>query len=115
MNLKWGVVEDINDPLESGRVRVRVFGVHSEKKTEVPTEALPWAQCMTGAYDSALGGVGNSPTGIQTGQLVALIFLDKMMQTPFILGAVAGINTEILSCCESMPYLLAKNNNKNHI
>jgi len=38
-----GVVEDRQDPLKSGRVRVRCFYWHSPDKTLVPTDSLPWA------------------------------------------------------------------------
>jgi hypothetical protein len=38
-----GVVEDRNDPQQLGRVRVRCFGWHTDEKTLIPTEALPWA------------------------------------------------------------------------
>jgi hypothetical protein len=39
-----GVVEDRQDPEQLGRVRVRCFGWHTEKKEKIPTDALPWAQ-----------------------------------------------------------------------
>ena len=38
-----GVVEDIQDPEQLGRVRVRCYGYHTENKVDLPTEALPWA------------------------------------------------------------------------
>ena len=31
-----GVVEDINDPLRLGRLRVRIIGFHTENKTLLP-------------------------------------------------------------------------------
>ena len=43
--LVWwqGRVEDVNDPLEIGRCRVRILGYHSDNKTDIPTNSLPWA------------------------------------------------------------------------
>ena len=38
-----GVVEDRQDPLMIGRCRVRILGYHTDDKTEIPTEDLPWA------------------------------------------------------------------------
>ena len=38
-----GVVEDRNDPDQLGRVRVRCFGWHTDDKSQIPTDALPWA------------------------------------------------------------------------
>lgn len=41
-----GSVEDRNDPAMLGRVKVRVFGWHTEDLAEIPTESLPWAIIM---------------------------------------------------------------------
>jgi hypothetical protein len=38
-----GIVEDVCDPLQLGRVKVRVFSVHGYS-TNLPTENLPWAE-----------------------------------------------------------------------
>ena len=38
-----GVVEDRQDPLELGRARVRILGFHTEEKSKIPTDSLPWA------------------------------------------------------------------------
>ena len=48
LNPEWffGIVEDRNDPLNLGRVRVRIFGRHSDNKQLIPTESLPWAQIL---------------------------------------------------------------------
>ena len=45
------VVEDNNDPKHLGRVRLRVFGIHSKDLDSVKTEELPWS--------NTLGNVGN--------------------------------------------------------
>ena len=76
MNLYFGIVEDVMDPLESGRIKARVFGVHASLKIEMPTDTLPWAQCMQGVYNSSFSGLGESPTGVEIGQLVVVTFLD---------------------------------------
>ena len=41
-----GVVEDRKDPDMLGRVRVRCFGWHTDDKSQIATEDLPWAQAM---------------------------------------------------------------------
>lgn len=92
--LYFGIVEDVQDPLEAGRIKVRVFGVHTANKTVLPTEGLPWAQCMAGSYQGTFSGVGNSPTGIMNGEMMVVSFLDKMKQTPLVMGSLAGFNTE---------------------
>ena len=97
-NFIWffGVVEDRNDPLKMGRVRVRCFNWHSENKLKVPTEALPWAQCMQPITSAAISGVGRSATGLVEGSWVIGFFLDgEDAQKPMIMGSMAGIPTEL--------------------
>ena len=38
-----GVVEDIDDPLQLGRCRIRINNLHSSDKDLLPTEDLPFA------------------------------------------------------------------------
>jgi len=38
-----GKVEDRNDPLKLGRCKVRILGYHTDDKSEIPTEDLPFA------------------------------------------------------------------------
>lgn len=38
-----GVVEDIDDPLQMGRMRVRILGWHPEDTDVLRREDLPWA------------------------------------------------------------------------
>lgn len=85
-----GLVEDINDPLQLGRVRVRCFGFHTDNKIDLPTEALPWAihikPVTTGSY--------RSPTGIALNTTVIGIFADDVVaQYPIILGSISGVNS----------------------
>ena len=42
----YGVVEDRKDPLYLGRVKVRCMGFHTDDKSLIPTEDLPWAQVI---------------------------------------------------------------------
>lgn len=83
-----GVVEDVIDPENMGRVRVRCFGIHSEDKTTLPTAALPWAL------------VGTSPNGnssdighLLQGTVVYGMFLDGIdMQMPFVQLVIPGLH-----------------------
>jgi len=38
-----GVIEDRVDPLAMGRCKVRIHGWHSDNKSILPTEELPWS------------------------------------------------------------------------
>lgn len=87
----FGRVEDRDDPLKLGRVRVRIYGVHSEDTTLIPNETLPWAPCLQGIVSAATNKIGISPTGLLVGSTVFGIFLDgNYQQQPFVLGTYAG-------------------------
>jgi len=82
-----GVVEDINDPLTLGRCRVRCFGYHPAKSTNlVPTEDLPFALSIHPL---------NTPNLYATprvGEWVFGFFLDALSaQEPAILGYLPAI------------------------
>lgn len=91
-SFEWfiGVVEDRDDPVKLGRVRVRAFGYHGDA-SGIPTEDLPWAMVLQGVESAAQKGVGQSPTGIQVGTHCVGFFADgKAAQTPIIMGTLAG-------------------------
>ena len=97
MNLIWffGVVEDRNDPIKLGRVRVRCLGWHTDDKKLLPIASLPWAQCIQPVTSAATSGIGRSPTGLVEGSWVFGFFMDgKEAQKPMIMGSLAGLPTE---------------------
>jgi len=84
-----GVVEDRNDPNQTGRVRVRIFGDHTEDPSVLPTQDLPWAQVMMPVTSASSGGVGRSATGIAQGSWVVGIYLDgDSKQSPLVMGTL---------------------------
>ena len=52
-----GVVEDISDPAQLGRVRARAFGYHTKNKAKIPTKSLPWAKCLLPATSASSAGI----------------------------------------------------------
>ena len=79
-----GVVEDRNDPEQLGRVRVRCFGWHTEKKEKIPTDSLPWAHPMMPV---------NNPNAYtpKEGDMVMGFFMDgENAQNPVIMGILPG-------------------------
>ena len=82
-----GVVEDINDPLTLGRCRVRCFGYHPAKSTNlVPTEDLPFALSIHPLNTPNLYGTP------RVGEWVFGFFLDALSaQEPAILGYLPAI------------------------
>ena len=86
-----GVVEDRNDPDQTGRVRVRCLGFHSDSIVELPTTDLPWAHVMHPVTDAAMHGLGNSPSFLVEGSWVIGFFRDAAeKQQPVIMGSLPG-------------------------
>jgi hypothetical protein len=87
-----GIVEDRNDPLRIGRVRVRCFGWHTPDKETLPTTGLPWAQLMIPVTSASTSGVGSSPTGLVEGSWVVGFFMDgNRAQQPMVMGTFHGV------------------------
>lgn len=81
-----GVVEDRQDPLFLGRVRVRAIGFHDPDKQKMPTETLPWAIPLLPPDD------GRNVVGYKEGDFVAGYFRDgEAKQYPVVLGKIPGI------------------------
>lgn len=80
-------VADVNDPNQSGRVRVRVLGRHDDR-VNIPDSALPWAQVIQPVTSAANGRMGTAPVGLTVGSRVVGIFLDADEQLPLVLGSV---------------------------
>ena len=89
-----GVVEDRGDPKALGRVRVRVFGYHTDDKTKLPSYDLPWAFCIQPANSASAGGVGSSPNGPIEGTWVIGFWRDPdFFQEPMVFGTIPGANS----------------------
>ena len=97
-NFTWffGIVEDRGDPLKMGRVRVRAYGWHTSSRQTLPTNKLPWSQCVQSITSAAMDDMGETPLGPVEGTLVIGFFMDgKQAQRPMIIGTVSGINMAI--------------------
>jgi GH24 family phage-related lysozyme (muramidase) len=81
-----GVVESRQDPMELGRLQVRIFGTHNPALTEVPSADLPWAVVIQGPSGKAFSTPKES-------DVVVGFFLDSGKQVPCIWGVVPGIET----------------------
>jgi hypothetical protein len=89
-----GVVEDIKDPFEMGRVRVRCIGYHTEDRNLIKTDDLPWATPLMPVNSASMSGIGLSATGILQGSWVVGFFRDgPSAQDPIILGTIPSATT----------------------
>ena len=85
-----GVVEDRMDPEKLGRVRVRIFGYHTDSKELLPVKDLPWAVPIQPITSAAISGIGSSPLGPVEGTWVIGFFLDgEDCQQPAVFGTIA--------------------------
>jgi hypothetical protein len=90
-----GVVEDRNDPLKVGRVKVRCFGFHTADKNELPTADLPWAHPITPITSASMSEIGQAPVGPVEGTWVIGFFRDgDDAQFPIFFGTVPGIESQ---------------------
>ena len=86
-----GIVESRNDPLKLGRVKVRVFGLHSDNFDTLNPDDLPWAFILIPTTESGVSGIGVSKGGIPPGTWVFGTYLDgENKQQPLILGSIQG-------------------------
>lgn len=87
-----GIVENIADPLNAGRVQVRCYEYHElNDVNSIPSENLPWATPLlpiTSASDSA---IGTGATGLMVGSWVFGFFRDADQQDPVILASIPGV------------------------
>ena len=88
-----GEVEDNEDPLELGRVRVRILGFYTNftggTTDNLPTEYLPWATVLQHTSQAGNDGQGESSGQLQPGAIVMGFFMDgEYAQMPMVLGVM---------------------------
>ena len=88
--LRWflGIVEDIQDPKQLGRAKVRILNEHDE---DVETGDIEWAHVMMPNTSACVDGVGDTPN-LAIGSRVVGFFMDgNEKQMPMILGSFPTI------------------------
>lgn len=103
-----GVVEDVADPLKSGRTRVRIFGYHTIDKTILPTSDLPWSVPIMPITSASISGKGTAPVGIVTGSWAVGFWLDDSQQISAIFGTFSGITPSQADMKNSMIFQQAQ-------
>jgi len=90
-----GVVEDNNDPEKAGRVRVRIFGIHTSqlRKTVnegIPVNELPWAEPCLPIVEGSISGFGIWGIPLQ-GSHVMVFFEANNLAQPRYFASMPGI------------------------
>ena len=95
-----GEVEEIRDPAELGRIKVRILGWYTGNREgqaylkEVPSEILPWATVLLPTDQPQTKSAGTT-TELQPGAWVLGFFLDgEEAQLPVVMGAFRGFSQE---------------------
>jgi hypothetical protein len=83
----YGVVEEILDPKQLGRIQVRVMNVHPINKSDVKTDDLVWSMVVGPTTSPGVSGLGHSPYLVK-GSTVVGIFTDKEFQDFLVLGSL---------------------------
>ena len=86
MKCYFAEVRDINDPTQSGRCKVRIYG-QEDNEQEVKDDQLPWAVSLMPSTSASTNRMGAIPTGMVQGSRVLVMFLDEEEQYPIILGS----------------------------
>jgi len=81
-----GVIEGRADPLKIGRCQVRIHGWHTNDKSALPTDDLPWAHPMLPINNS------KKSEAPRLGEWVVGFFMDgESGQFPIMMGILPGI------------------------
>ena len=88
-----GEVEDNEDPMRLGRVKVRVLGYYTNVRgsttNDLPTDYLPWATVLQHTCQPGNDGQGESSGQLQPGAIVMGFFMDgEAAQMPIVLGVM---------------------------
>ena len=88
-----GEVEDNEDPMEIGRVKVRILGYYTNFRGgttgDLPTNYLPWATVLQHTSQAGNDGQGESAGQLQPGAIVLGFFMDgEYAQMPIVIGVM---------------------------
>lgn len=90
---RWfiGVVINNLDPLQLGRVQLRIFGIHSRNTSEIPNYALPWATVLQPTTSGGTSGIGMMPQILPGAQVFGMFLDGKGSQLPCVFGVMPKI------------------------
>ena len=85
--LFFGIVEEHKTP---AKAKVRIFGVHNEDPTLLPTAYLPEATITTPLTSSNLNGLGTSTSSLWEGSIVMGFAVDEAYTVLFLLATLSS-------------------------
>lgn len=90
-HVRWfmGRVISLNDPLEMGRVRIRIFGIHDSP--EITENDLPWAQVVIPITEGSSSGIGTNVGIKEQAQVYGIFFDGKNSQLPLVIGSITKL------------------------
>ena len=90
---RWfiGVATNNLDPLQLGRVQVRIFGIHSRRTLDIPNYSLPWATVLQPNTAGGTSGIGMMPQILPGAQVFGMFLDGAASQVPCILGVMPKI------------------------
>ena len=84
-----GIVEDITDPRNLNRVKVRCLGYHTTDKKTLPKEKLPWATVIMPVTSASIKGNGGNHHLEKDSWVVGFFRDGPSAQDPMVMGSVA--------------------------
>lgn len=86
----FGVIVNVNDPLELGRAQIRIFGIHNDDATELSNDDLPWSLISIPTTFHGVPGTSGNPA-VLPGAIVYGAFMDGTAQQMYLaMGIVPG-------------------------
>jgi len=85
-----------DDPNKSGRVQVRIHGLHDDT-ANIPDADLPWAIVLGGTNNPSIGGMGSlAGIGLSRGTVVMINWaVDGGRQIPVVMGTLPRVGTVV--------------------
>jgi hypothetical protein len=87
-SLWYGLVVNVNDPEQEGRVQVRIHGLYDDT-ANIPDAQLPWVKPTQDITSAGHNKIGNLPVGVIKGTTVGGYFLDDDKQYPIFTHVIA--------------------------
>jgi hypothetical protein len=92
-SVRWFLGRAVNnkDPLKLGRIQVRIYGIHTENVSDIPTKDLPWAQVVIPSTEGGISGIGKMGKILNGAQVFGFFLDGPSSQIPLVVGSIHSI------------------------